>query len=224
MSQMLQAKLLRVIEEKRFERLGGRESIASDVRIVAATNQNLIAMMADGRFRGDLYYRLNAVEMVLPPLRERTEDIPMLVNHFIATAAREYGRAVCGIRPEALSKLSGYRWPGNVRELQHVVERAVILARGEQLACDDLPAALRTEAPAATSGIRELREQARRDAVASSERDALIRYLEQADWKVEAAAAAAGYSRAQFYRLMRKHGVATRPGRAARPRPPEATE
>ncbi|MEO0080608.1 MAG: sigma 54-interacting transcriptional regulator, partial [candidate division WOR-3 bacterium] len=128
MSPALQAKLLRVLQEKEFERVGGRVPIKVDVRIVAATNKDLAGMIDQGLFRKDLYYRLNAVELVLPPLRERREDIPELVRFFITRSSREFQRPVTRVSPEVMAIFLAYDWPGNIRELQNVIERAVILA------------------------------------------------------------------------------------------------
>ena len=124
----LQPKLLRVLQEREFERLGGTKTIKVDVRLVAATHRDLARMVADGRFREDLYYRLNVFPLALPPLRERPEDIPRLVHHFIQRFARRLGRQIETIPTAAMEALLRYPWPGNVRELQNVIERAVILS------------------------------------------------------------------------------------------------
>ncbi|BET59593.1 sigma-54 dependent transcriptional regulator [Geobacter sp. 60473] len=123
----MQAKLLKVMETKRFRRLGGEDDVEADVRIIAATNQNLPKMVADGGFRGDLFFRLNVMNIRLPPLRERSEDIPTLVSYFIRRLNDEYGRSVEGISDDALATLTGHNWPGNVRELRNSVERAMML-------------------------------------------------------------------------------------------------
>ncbi len=142
-----QAKLLRVLETRRFERLGGSASIEADVRVIAATNKDLKAAIAAGTFREDLYYRLKVVDMELPPLRARQGDIGVLARHFVEVAATKYGKAVKGVAPEALAALASYPWPGNVRELLHAVEKAVILASGERLLLDDLPPEVAAGAP-----------------------------------------------------------------------------
>ena len=146
----LQPKLLRVLQEQEFERLGGTKTIKVDVRLVAATNRDLAAMVADGRFRSDLYYRLNVFPLVLPPLRERRDDIPPLVRHFTQRFARRMGRRIETIPSAVMEALVRYPWPGNIRELQNVIERAVILSPGSslQVPLGDLqPAA--TQAPGA---------------------------------------------------------------------------
>jgi len=142
MSPALQAKLLRVLQEKTFERVGGRASIEADVRVVAATRQPIEELLAQGKFREDLYHRLNTVELLLPSLRERAEDVPDLTRHFIRRSNQEFGRNVAGVSPEVMSRFTTYQWPGNVRELEHVVERSVLLARGDTIQLDDLPPSL----------------------------------------------------------------------------------
>jgi DNA-binding NtrC family response regulator len=139
-----QAKLLRVIQEREFMRLGGVETIRVDVRIIAATNVDLQVMIADGRFREDLYYRLNVINMQLPPLRDRKEDIPLLVQHFLEKYGVENQKAGLEITPEALDVLADYDWPGNVRELENVIERAVVLATGPRMDSDLIPENIRT--------------------------------------------------------------------------------
>src|SRR5262249_60038395 len=129
----LQPKLLRVLQEQEFERLGSTRTVRVDVRLVAATNRDLAQMAAGGQFRSDLYYRLNVFPVVLPPLRERREDIPRLVRHFAQKVARRMGRQSETIPTEAMDALVGYPWPGNVRELENVIERAVILSPGPAL-------------------------------------------------------------------------------------------
>lgn len=137
MSPAMQAKLLRVLQEKEFERVGGTETIKVDVRVIAATNQNLRQAVLNGDFREDLYYRLSVVPLFLPPLRERKRDIPLLCARFIDKYNREFGRQISGISPEALEMLADYDWPGNIRELENAIERAVLLARGDVLATED---------------------------------------------------------------------------------------
>jgi len=135
----LQAKLLRVLQERELERVGGSETVRVDVRVIAATNRNLVEMVARGTFREDLYYRLNVFPVALPPLRARPRDIAILVHAFVRQFARQAGKRIDGVTPEAMRRLESYRWPGNVRELQNVVERAVILARGRTLGLEALP-------------------------------------------------------------------------------------
>ncbi|HVZ75291.1 MAG TPA: sigma 54-interacting transcriptional regulator [Polyangia bacterium] len=153
----VQAKLLRILQERELERVGGSDTIRVDVRVIAATNRDLVDMVAKGRFREDLYYRLNVFPVALPPLRERAGDVPLLVHTFLRRFARGVGRRIEGVTPEAMQRLCAYRWPGNVRELQNVVERAVILTTGRTLDVAALPdlgadAAGAAQAPSNGSG------------------------------------------------------------------------
>jgi len=176
-----QAKLLRVIQEREFMRLGGVETIKVDVRIIAATNADLEATVKQGSFREDLYYRLNVITIQLPPLRKRTEDIPLLARHFLATYAAENEKPLREISPAAMELLIDYPWPGNVRELENAIERGVVLSSGEVLDVDLLPAPLRqpsatTAAPAAlpANGV------AFKDAIAAYERQLIVKALQAA--------------------------------------------
>lgn len=153
MEKSMQAKLLRVLQKKEFQRVGGEGTVAVDVRIIAATNRDLEKMVAGGEFREDLYYRLNIVPIILPPLRQRKEDIPLLVEHFLKRIAAEQRKKIRGLRPDALEVLIGYRWPGNVRELENIVERVVTLAEGPYIGIDDLPIYLREGAAAAEDSV-----------------------------------------------------------------------
>jgi two-component system nitrogen regulation response regulator GlnG len=147
MSPATQAKVLRLLQEQRFERLGGTTTIASDVRLIAATNQDLEALVADGRFRRDLLYRLNGFTIQLPPLRNRLEDIPDLVQHFVTIFNREHGKSIRSVHPDVLARLQRHDWPGNVRELQSAIRFAVVNSVGEILTTDHLPAHLRDSDP-----------------------------------------------------------------------------
>ena len=147
MSPKLQVKLLRVLQEREFERVGESRTIRVDVRVVAATNASLEDLVERGEFREDLYYRLNVVPIVLPPLRERTGDVPVLVEHFLVAHAKRHRRPVPAVTPAALDRLERYPWPGNVRELEHVLERLVVLGRRETIDVADLPEAIRRDAP-----------------------------------------------------------------------------
>jgi two-component system nitrogen regulation response regulator GlnG len=145
MSPMTQAKVLRVLQDQQFERVGGNELVKTDVRVLAATNTNLEQKMAEGRFRGDLYYRLNVCTIHLPPLRERMADIPLLAEHFVRRFSREMGKPVRSLTPEALELLGRCPWPGNVRELQGILKQSLLQATGPVLVPDFLPASLRGE-------------------------------------------------------------------------------
>jgi two-component system response regulator HydG len=135
----IQLRLLRVLQEREFERVGGEETLTVDVRVVAASNRDLKAQVAAGRFREDLFYRLYVIPLTLPPLRERVEDIPLLTEHLLERLCREMGRPAIRLEPEALGLLRVYRWPGNVRELENVLERAIVLSEGGRITAGDLP-------------------------------------------------------------------------------------
>ncbi len=151
-----QAKLLRVIQEKEFMRLGAVEVMKADVRIVAATNADLAELVPKGLFREDLYYRLNVITIQLPPLRERTEDIPLLVQHFLDRFSRENQKPIQSVDPNALSRMLDYRWPGNVRELENAIERAVVLSTGPVLMLDLLPPQVRGQGMSWSAAAAEL--------------------------------------------------------------------
>jgi DNA-binding NtrC family response regulator len=142
MAPQLQAKLLRVLETRSFRRVGGHDDVTVDVRIVSATHRDLKRQVAEGRFREDLYFRLNAVPIVMPPLRERREDIPLLAEHFVRRFCGEIGRAPARLHPDALRALVAYPWPGNVRELKNVIERVLLLEAEDEIRPGHLPAEL----------------------------------------------------------------------------------
>jgi two-component system response regulator PilR (NtrC family) len=152
MSPMMQVKLLRVLQERRFRRVGGTEEVEADIRVIAATNQDLGRMVADGRFREDLFYRINVIPVHLPPLRERREDIPLLADHFLEKYREQMGKEISGISRDATAFLQAYPWPGNIRELENVVERAVALERTPAILPESLPPQIRGESPADGSG------------------------------------------------------------------------
>jgi transcriptional regulator with PAS, ATPase and Fis domain len=149
----IQVKLLRALQESEFERVGGIKTLRVDVRLIAATNRDLKALIAEGRFREDLYYRLAVVPIALPPLRDRREDIPLLVAHFIDKYDRRLGKKVTGIEDEALQLLLGYAWPGNIRELENLMERSVLFADGPLILASSLPDALREKGGAPAGPI-----------------------------------------------------------------------
>jgi formate hydrogenlyase transcriptional activator len=198
----LQAKLLRVLQEQEFERLGSTRTIKVDVRLVTATNRDLARMVADGTFRADLYYRLNVFPVVLPPLRERPDDIPRLVSHFTQRFARRMGRRIETIPSAVMDALVRYPWPGNVRELQNVIERAVILSPGSslQVPSGDLqPAAEQTAAPAPAAAT-----------LADAEREHIVGALRETGGVLGGPAGAAarlGMKRSTLYKKMKKLGI-----------------
>ncbi|RYZ89299.1 MAG: sigma-54-dependent Fis family transcriptional regulator, partial [Proteobacteria bacterium] len=146
----MQVKLLRVLQEKKFTPVGGTREVKTNTRIIAATNRNLEKMMEDGTFREDLFYRLNVMPIFLPPLRDRIDDIPALVPHFIKKFAKEHNSAISSISQEALAVLKTYRWPGNIRELENVIERAFIVENSQQITAASLPENFHESKPAAT--------------------------------------------------------------------------
>jgi formate hydrogenlyase transcriptional activator len=198
----LQPKLLRVLQEQEFERLGGTRTIKVDVRVVAATHRDLAAMVADDRFRSDLYYRLNVFPLTLPPLRDRTDDIPRLVRHFTQRFAQRMGRRVETIPSAAMDALVRYPWPGNIRELQNIIERAVILSPGAslQVTLADLPP---VPAQIPTTVVAPV-------TLADAEREHIITILRETDWMVggaKGAAARLGMKRSTLQWKMKKLGI-----------------
>ena len=199
----VQVKILRVLEEQVFERVGGQESLQVDVRLVAATNKDLKQMVAEGRFREDLYYRLYVVVIHLPPLRDRVSDIPLLAQHFIRSLAAQNNKDVEGLTPEAMDVLTSYGWPGNVRELRNVLERMVVLSRGNKLSVRDIPAAIRDHTPrrpAHLPGTSELSLQ-------EAEKQMIIRALRASDGNRTKAAAQLGISRRTLHRKLNEYGL-----------------
>jgi Nif-specific regulatory protein len=204
MGMSLQSKILRVVQERVFERVGGRESISVDVRIVAATNKNLETAVAQGAFREDLFFRLNVVPIVLPPLRERLSDVPALAELFLARFAEENSRRARRFSRPALDLLMAHSWPGNVRELENVVAQAVILSEGAIIETHDLPAALRESGPGdgGRSGGRTLD-----DVVGAAEKSLIEQTLEEHAWNRQSAAAALKVSRVTLYKKMKRYKI-----------------
>ncbi len=198
----LQPKLLRVLQEQEFERLGGTRTIRVDVRLVAATNRDLAQMVAEGRYRSDLYYRLNVFPLLLPPLRERPDDIPRLVRHFTQRFARRMGRRIETIPSEVMDALVHYPWQGNIRELQNIVERAVILSPGAslQVSLGELqPAAAQANEPTAAATT-----------LADAEKEHILGVLRETGWVVggpEGAASRLGLRRSTLQWKMKKLGI-----------------
>ncbi len=205
MSLKTQAKVLRVLEEQRFEPLGSSSAISVDVRVIAATNKNLEEEISRGNFREDLFYRLNVVPFVVPPLRERVEDVPLLANHFFREYAASYGRKSKDLTAEALAALTGYRWPGNVRELKNLIERIVIMNPQARIERRHLPSFLFRESPRgrAVSETSTL-QQAR----AAYERDFILKKLEETQGNISRTAELLGLERSHLYRKMKTLGIA----------------
>jgi two-component system response regulator PilR (NtrC family) len=143
MSAVMQVKLLRVLQERRFRRVGGLEELQADIRVIAATNQDLARAVAEGRFREDLYYRINVIPIVLPPLRQRREDIPLLAEHFLAKYAEQMGKEIHGLASATIDLLTKHEWPGNIRELETAIERAVALESTPTILPESLPPSVR---------------------------------------------------------------------------------
>jgi DNA-binding NtrC family response regulator len=197
-SQELQTKLLRFLQEREFDRVGGVTAIRVDVRVVAATNRDLDVAVKEGRFREDLYHRLNVVPITLPPLRERREDIPALAHHFLQRFAKEVKRSLSEISDEALGRLSAYDWPGNVRELANAIERAVVLARGPEIAPHDLPARIVAAQPESRSDGASYR-----DSMDAYRRQLVMRALAQSQGNRAAAARTLGLHEKFLLRLLK---------------------
>ena len=200
-----QAKVLRALEEQAFERVGGKDTIKVDVRVIAASNQDLPGKIKEGRFREDLYYRLSVIPIEVPPLRARKEDIPLLVDHFLAVFCAENGRGPRTVSGDALVYFLAYDWPGNVRELRNMVERLVIMSPRDVIRPDDLPAPLRSkdEAPAA----RETRERTLREAREQFERAYIVAELRTHDWNMTRTAERLGIERSHLYRKIKAYGI-----------------
>jgi two-component system response regulator AtoC len=189
----LQTKLLRVLQEREVQRLGGMRPIPVDVRVLAATNADLQLAVKNGTFRDDLYYRLNVVNIHVPPLRDRREDIPLLVDHFVRKIARECSRDVTAVSAEARDLLARYDWPGNIRELENVIHRAVVLATGRVLQLHDFP--LEVGLPHPRARLTEDIGLPLKDACEQFERQYVLRALDQLQWNVTGAARALGVHR-----------------------------
>jgi DNA-binding NtrC family response regulator len=204
-SPSVQVKLLRVLQQREFERVGGTQTLKVDVRIVAATHRDLTAEVKAGKFREDLYYRLNVVAVTLPPLRERKSDVPALVNHFLEKYSDSYGKDVRGLAPGTLQALLSYDWPGNIRELENAIERAVVLAPGSELTTDDLPPVLRGPRPNGSSPSSLIPGAT----LAQIEREAILRTLEMVGGSTTRAAEILGISVRKVQYRLKEYGAAT---------------
>ena len=212
MSPNLQVKLLRVIQEREFERVGGARTLKADVRIIAATNKNLEEEIARGRFREDLYYRLNVIPLNLPPLRERGSDIELLAEHFIQSYAQSHACTVAGFSPDALSALRRYRWPGNVRELENLIERMAVLSEGPLVELSDLPEKFMNLPPVERSGSPlnlELPEGGLdlAEAVGEFERSIILQALNRTDWVKNRAAQLLNLNRTTLVEQIKKQNL-----------------
>jgi len=204
MSLKTQAKVLRVLEEQRFEPIGSRKQVSVDVRVVAATNKKLEDEIAHGAFREDLFYRLNVVPVVIPPLRERTEDVPIFARHFLEEFCAAYSRKPREISPAAVDVMLQYPWPGNVRELRNVIERLVIMCPDERIEPHHLPPELFRGAARPSNAASTLAE-----ARHAYEREMILRKLEENHWNMTRTAAALGLERSHLYRKMKGLGISS---------------
>ncbi|HEX4609274.1 MAG TPA: sigma-54 dependent transcriptional regulator, partial [Urbifossiella sp.] len=221
---LAQVKMLRVLQEGRFERVGGDETVTADTRLIAATNADLEAMVEDGRFRKDLYFRLNVFTVRLPPLRERGDDLPLLIDYYLRRYGQELGRPIQGVAPEALAVLKAYPWPGNVRELQSVLKQALLQMRGAALLADDLPAAVAAGAPPepappaaagesfdwarfVTGRIAAGTEELYAEALERMEREVLVRVLRHTNGNQLQAAKLLGITRGSLRTKIRALGI-----------------
>jgi DNA-binding NtrC family response regulator len=202
LSPALQVKLLRVLQEMQVRPVGSTKAFPVDVRVIAATNRDLERAMTEGSFRQDLFYRLNVVRVTLPPLRERREDIPSLINHFLRRFNKRFHRDVRGVAPEALAALTAYTFPGNVRELENLIERAFAMGAREQIALTDLPSLSKT--PMASTPVTSPESV---PALADVERELILKALAVFKDDKEAAARALGISRRTIYRRLKEYGV-----------------
>ena len=203
LSMLAQAKILRALQERKIRRVGDTKEIPIDVRLVTATNKNLLQMVQEGTFRSDLYYRLKVMELYIPPLRERPIDIPVLAEHFLDKYARRHGLSIHAIEPEAMSRLEAHLWPGNVRELENAINSAVVLAgdANESIRDIDLPPEIVPEnRPKPCSGRKSVEDP-------KKERARVLQALEDTRWHRGRAAEQLGISRRHIYRLMEKYGI-----------------
>jgi two-component system nitrogen regulation response regulator GlnG len=206
MPQALQAKILRFLQNQSFERVGGNQTIQTDVRIIAATHRNLRKLSAEGQFRLDLFYRLGVFAIHLPPLRERGDDLPMLVQFYTRRFGRELGREIQDVSPEAMEKLLAYDWPGNVRELQSTLKRAVLQTIGPVLLPEFLPLNLSEQGPEEKRGVSKRRVNGN-STLEELEREAIQAILTRTDGNRRRAAKLLGISTRTLLRKIRKYGL-----------------
>ncbi len=204
----IQVKILRVLEERKFERVGGQETIEVDVRLIAATNRDLKKMVAEGKFREDLFYRLYVVVIHLPPLRERAGDIPLLARHFLKELSETNGKKIESITPDAMDILLAYSWPGNVRQLRNIIERMIVLSRGEKLTVRDIPAAIRDGVQPKAGAV-----SAPNMSLDEVEKQHIINALKNNGENRTKAAAQLGISRRTLHRKLNEYGLRENTGR-----------
>jgi DNA-binding NtrC family response regulator len=200
----MQVKLLRVLQDFEFEQVGGTKTYSVNIRVILATNEDLSKAVAEGRFRQDLFYRVNVINIELPSLRERISDIPLLADHFLQQVCADSSKTVRGISEPAMAALQSYRWPGNVRELENVIERAVLLGKSDTIGLEDLPADLAMAGPVAVApvGTRTLKQ-----ALEAPERQIILDVLESNDWNRQLTAETLGINRTTLYKKMKRLGL-----------------
>jgi two-component system nitrogen regulation response regulator NtrX len=214
MSPRTQAKILRVLEERAFERVGGGEKVRADVRILAASNRNLTKEVAAGRFREDLFFRLNVFPVFVPALRDRKEDIPAIASHFIEEICGEQGKETKKFAPEAMQRMLAHAWPGNIRELRNVVERLVILSMGQRIEEETVRRVLAADLPAAEPPLAQaFQEENFREATLAFEKAYLEKKLRENDFNVSRTAEKLGLDRTSIHRKMKQLGIAAEGGR-----------
>ena len=206
-SPQLQAKLLRVLQEHQFEPVGSNETIDVDVRVILATNHDLWAEVEAGRFRRDLFYRINVIDIELPPLRQRVEDVPLLAEHFLGTYLPASGKRVQGFSAEATELMQRYAWPGNVRELENCVERAVVLCRGRRIGPEDLPDSLTKAAASRGPAAAGRTTGTLKEALVEPEKQIIVAALQKSGGSRQAAASKLGINRTTLYKKMKSHGL-----------------
>ncbi|TWT33090.1 sigma-54-dependent transcriptional regulator [Blastopirellula retiformator] len=202
--QSMQVKLLRVLQELEFEPVGGTKTISVDTRVILATNENLSSLVERGEFRQDLFYRVNVINLELPPLRQRISDIPRLAAHFLEEVRQDTGRQIRGFTEEALSALQRYQWPGNVRELQNVIERSVLLSKSEMIGPGELPAAIASGAPVS---VQRTNGRTLKEALEAPERQIILETLESNGWNRNLTADELGINRTTLYKKMKRLGL-----------------
>jgi len=200
----MQVKLLRVLQDFEFEQVGGTKTFRVDTRVILATNEDLAQSVAEGRFRQDLYYRVNVINIELPPLRERLSDIPLLAEHFLARVCEESGKPPKRFDEQAMAALQRFSWPGNVRELQNVIERAVLLGRDATIGVEDLPPQMKL---AGGVPVAPIGEQSLKDALEAPERQIILDVLEMNHWNRQATAESLGINRTTLYKKMKRLGL-----------------
>jgi transcriptional regulator with PAS, ATPase and Fis domain len=206
LSASTQVKLLRILQEREFQRLGSNQTLRTDVRVIAATHQNLEEAMKKGQFREDLYYRLNVISIFLPPLRERKEDIPLLIDYFLKKYSEANQKSISDISKEARTLLLRYPYPGNVRELENLIERAVVLCRGEVITTQDLPFHLKEEKPEGSWGSARKAKKLP-ESLEGIERDLIIKALHEHQGVQTRAAESLGISERVLRYKIKKYGI-----------------